>query len=138
MTRDASAPAAMDRRIPTLLYALYGPGEAGRAAARLAEALDRFRAEAAGRPPPRAPGRLTERDALLITYADQVRESGAAPLATIGSFARAHLTGMVSGIHLLPFYPSSSDDGFAVMDYGAVDPDSARGATSSAWAPTSA
>jgi sucrose phosphorylase len=30
--------------------------------------------------------------------------------------------GVVSGIHILPFYPSSSDDGFSVMDYRAVDP----------------
>ena len=26
------------------------------------------------------------------------------------------------GLHLLPFYPSSSDDGFAVIDYHRVDP----------------
>ncbi len=32
------------------------------------------------------------------------------------------LKGLVSGIHILPFFPSSSDDGFSVMDYRAVDP----------------
>ena len=32
------------------------------------------------------------------------------------------LKDLVSGIHLLPFFPSSSDDGFAVIDYRAVDP----------------
>jgi glucosylglycerate phosphorylase len=65
---------------------------------------------------------LTERDVLLITYADQVTEPGQSPLCTLREFACRHLEGVVSGIHLLPFYPSSSDDGFSVKDYYAVDP----------------
>jgi glucosylglycerate phosphorylase len=63
---------------------------------------------------------LTQRDALLITYGDQVRETGVAPLQTLGEFLDEH-AGAVSGVHILPFYPSSSDDGFSVMDYRAVD-----------------
>src|SRR5262249_24314943 len=31
--------------------------------------------------------------------------------------------GAVSGVHILPFYPSTSDDGFSVADYRAVDPE---------------
>jgi glycosidase len=65
---------------------------------------------------------LSEQDALLITYADQVREPGRAPLATLADFTRAHLADVVSGVHLLPFYPWSSDDGFSVKDFFAVDP----------------
>ncbi len=65
---------------------------------------------------------LSQRDALLITYADQVRASGEAPLQTLAYFAAKHLRGVVSGIHLLPFYPWSSDDGFSVKDYFAVEP----------------
>ena len=65
---------------------------------------------------------LTERDALLITYGDQLTEAGQAPLQTLNDFFRRHLAGIVSGVHLLPFYPSSSDDGFAVKDFFAVDP----------------
>lgn len=59
---------------------------------------------------------------MLITYADQVRAPGVAPLSALAAFARDHLRGLVSGIHLLPFYPWSSDDGFSVKDYRAVDP----------------
>jgi len=66
---------------------------------------------------------LTERDALLITYADQVREPGVAPLQTLAAFCRQHLGEMVSGVHILPFYPWSSDDGFSVKDFFAVEPD---------------
>ena len=77
-----------------------------------------------GPPPPRGGrGELSQRDALLITYGDQVREPGLAPLRTLGAFLREHAAGLVSGVHVLPFYPSSSDDGFSVMDYRSVDPE---------------
>ena len=51
-----------------------------------------------------------------------MREGGVAPLRTLARFAGNYLTGVVSGIHILPFYPYSSDDGFSVLDYHAVDP----------------
>lgn len=66
---------------------------------------------------------LAEGDALLITYPDHIREPDKPPLRALHQFARRHLTGIVSGIHLLPFYPSSSDDGFSVKDYAAVAPE---------------
>lgn len=69
------------------------------------------------------PNMVTERDALLITYADQLRGPGFSPLEELRLFANSHLQGVVNGVHLLPFYPSTSDDGFAVSDYLAVDPD---------------
>jgi sucrose phosphorylase len=65
---------------------------------------------------------LTQRDALLITYGDQVQEPGVVPFQTLASFLEMHLRGVVSGVHLLPFYPYSSDDGFAVKDFFAVSP----------------
>ncbi len=65
---------------------------------------------------------LTEQDALLITYGDQVREPGKPPLETLAEFCESHLKEAISGVHLLPFFPSSSDDGFSVMDYFQVDP----------------
>ncbi|MCX7840872.1 MAG: alpha-amylase family glycosyl hydrolase [Anaerolineae bacterium] len=65
---------------------------------------------------------LSHRDALLITYPDQVREPNVPPLRTLGDFCAQHLAGLVSTIHILPFYPYSSDDGFSVIDYRAVNP----------------
>jgi sucrose phosphorylase len=76
---------------------------------------------ATGVPP--APADLCERDALVITYADQLREPNTAPLKTLGGFCERHLHGVVSGVHILPFYPWTSDDGFSVQDYSAVHPD---------------
>jgi glycosidase len=67
--------------------------------------------------------RLTQRDAILITYADQLREPTTAPLRTLASFCQRRLADVVSGIHILPFYPWSSDDGFSVKDYFSVAPE---------------
>ena len=59
---------------------------------------------------------------MLITYGDQVQSLNEKPLATLGSFCKETLTGIVNGIHILPFYPWTSDDGFSVVDYRKVDP----------------
>lgn len=66
---------------------------------------------------------LTERDSILITYGDQVQTPGEKPLQTLSVFCRQNLAGVVNGIHILPFYPWTSDDGFSVVDYRKVDPD---------------
>lgn len=65
---------------------------------------------------------LTERDSILITYGDQIQLKGEKPLRTLGMFCKQYLTDVVGGIHILPFYPSTSDDGFSVLDYRQVDP----------------
>ena len=44
-------------------------------------------------------------------------------MRNLSSFTRTHLSGVASGIHILPFYPWSSDDGFAVKDLFAVAPE---------------
>jgi glucosylglycerate phosphorylase len=64
---------------------------------------------------------LSERDAILITYGDQIREPGRAALHSLAEFLKRRLQGAFSGVHILPFYPYSSDDGFSVIDYYAVD-----------------
>ncbi len=65
---------------------------------------------------------LSQRDAILITYGDQVTQAGEAPLKTLTDFCAAHISGAVSGVHLLPFYPYTSDDGFSVVDYSGGRP----------------
>ena len=67
--------------------------------------------------------RWDEKDVLLITYADKVRKPAEAPLSSLGRFCRQYLQGLVSTVHILPFYPWSSDDGFSVIDYREVDAD---------------
>ncbi len=65
---------------------------------------------------------FSERDSVLITYGDQVQAPGEAPLQTLANFCNETMNGRIQTIHLLPFYPYSSDDGFSVIDYKAVDP----------------
>ncbi len=110
-----------DERLLAELTGLYGP-QAGRSTydALLAR-LDAFQNEPKTASA-RISGRLDQRDALLITYPDQVTRPGEPPLVTLESFAAEHLRGRISAIHILPFYPATSDDGFAVVDYEMVDP----------------
>ncbi len=105
------------------LVALYGPVDGAAAHARLMNALDAFRAANPhlGRRVDPAE-RVTERDVMLITYGDSLVEPGRPPLQTLREFALRHLKGIVSAIHVLPFFPYSSDDGFSVIDYMAVNP----------------
>lgn len=103
----------------TTLTELYGAEHAAEINIRLLALIERYR----GRIPSPADPALTEKDSLLITYGDQVRENKKAHLQTLSEFCATHLRGVVSGVHILPFYPWSSDDGFSVKDYRAIDPD---------------
>jgi len=67
--------------------------------------------------------RLSEKDVVLITYADTICREGQFPLETLGKFLDQNLDGLINTIHILPFFPFSSDDGFAVTDYYAVNPE---------------
>ena len=66
--------------------------------------------------------RFSEKDIVGITYADQLQRRGTPPLAFLSEMLRIFLHGVINTIHLLPFYPYSSDRGFSVIDYKAVDP----------------
>jgi sucrose phosphorylase len=63
-----------------------------------------------------------ERDAIVIAYGDMVRREGEAPLQTLLGFMDTYLHEALSGVHILPFFPYSSDDGFSVIDFRQVDP----------------
>ena len=95
----------------THLTALYGDSTGRRTFERLRSIMETYRGVLGDA---RTGSPLTERDALLITYADQLREPGRPPLQTLADFCERHLAGLISGIHILPFYPSSSDGGFSV------------------------
>lgn len=64
-----------------------------------------------------------ESDVLLITYGDTiVASANTTPLVTLNSFLVNNFQNVISGVHILPFFPYSSDDGFAVIDYLEVNP----------------
>lgn len=58
---------------------------------------------------------------VLITYADSITSDSRTPLETLKHFADQYLSGRISTIHILPFFPYSSDDGFSVIDYSVVN-----------------
>lgn len=110
-------------RIYEHLGFVYGAEIADRVVPQIEERLNRFAAEHPRRSAERPPNqRLTERDAVLITYGDQVQEPEQLPLQSLRQFLADHTADVLSGVHILPFYPYTSDDGFSVVDYTAVDP----------------
>ena len=109
---------AREARIHELLTLLYGPGTAQAAAKQVSDILALFVPAKRG-----TTSELSQNDIVLITYADQVTEPGKAPLQTLAAFCRTRMGEAISAVHILPFYPWTSDDGFSVKDYYAVAPE---------------
>lgn len=65
---------------------------------------------------------FSEKDVILITYGDLVRDDTKSPLCILADLCKKYLKGVFNTLHILPFFPSSSDRGFAVMDFTEVDP----------------
>lgn len=66
---------------------------------------------------------FSEKDAVLITYGDSFQQNNREPLAVLNDFVTEYLGDAISIVHVLPFFPYSSDDGFSVIDYRKVNPD---------------
>ncbi len=66
---------------------------------------------------------FSEKDVFLVTYGDTLNKTGEAPLETLCDFAESRFKDVFSTIHILPFFPYSSDDGFSVVDFFAVNPE---------------
>ncbi|EPD4909589.1 TPA: sugar phosphorylase [Listeria innocua] len=64
-----------------------------------------------------------EKDIVLITYGDQFKEESKKTLPTFKKMYDRYLKSTFEVVHFLPFYPYSSDDGFSVIDYKAVNPE---------------
>lgn len=60
-------------------------------------------------------------DIAMITYGDSLLDSNEHPLCTLRRFLDDHCSGLISAVHILPFFPWTSDDGFAVLDYSSVN-----------------
>lgn len=102
----------------TRLSKLYGPHNP-RLLERFRFLLGRYGVGAYELPPMKT---WDEKDAILITYADMVQHPNEAPLHTLNQFCKKYLKKSISTIHILPFYPASSDGGFSVIDYRSVEP----------------
>jgi glycosidase len=67
--------------------------------------------------------RFSERDMVMITYGDLLRGKKHSPLASLAYFLQRPLKEMINTIHILPFFPYSSDRGFSITDFKSVDPE---------------
>lgn len=63
----------------------------------------------------------SEKDAWLITYGDSINSPEEKPLVTLNRFVKDKLADAINGVHILPFFPYSSDDGFSVIDFSQVN-----------------
>ena len=97
------------------LSALYVPEKAERIAEKIEKLME-------GEKPSRTKRQFTEKDIVLITYADQLRTPEHPALEALEKCIDKYCTDLINTVHILPFYPYSSDDGFSVIDYKKVDP----------------
>ncbi len=115
----------MDAVVKQLIEVLY-PNEPD-AADRVLELVERYKptiarqrerfSDAVGDFP------LSADDAILITYGDTFRGDDGKPLGYLFRFLDEVCEATLSGVHILPFSPYSSDDGFSVIDYTEINPD---------------
>lgn len=66
---------------------------------------------------------FSQEDVVLITYGDTLQQRDELTLKIFRSFASHYFKDVFSHIHFLPFFPYSSDDGFSVKDFYAVNPE---------------
>jgi len=108
-----------ENRIQKQLDVLYGKGASQQIWVELNKRLQDFKTAY-----PVLPDRkyeISEKDIVLITYSDQFTEANQAPLQSLDDLLNRYLLGVINSVHILPFFPYSSDDGFSVIDFKQVD-----------------
>lgn len=63
----------------------------------------------------------SQKDLIMITYGDSVQDDNEVPLQTLHRFMHQYCKPYINSVHILPFFPYSSDDGFSVIDYSSVN-----------------
>ncbi len=104
-------------KIRTRLHFLYGEKTGDSTFDRLSTLLTRYKSRI-----PKRDFSFSEKDVVLITYGDAFQSPGERPLSTLNRFLHTYGKNMVTTVHILPFFPFSSDDGFSVIDYKKVNP----------------
>lgn len=99
---------------------LYGDVQGEHVSAQLARLLEKYKDVARTNS---EATRLSQKDVLLITYGDALVDDEVAPLRVLQHFHSDYLQGIFELVHILPFHPYTSDDGFSVVDYLAIRDD---------------
>lgn len=77
--------------------------------------------QAASHDPMRPSDLWDQSTTVMITYGDSFLAEKEKPLITLKHFLDEHCDGLINSVHILPFFPFSSDDGFSVMDFSSVN-----------------
>ena len=64
---------------------------------------------------------ISEKTSLVISYGDNIYSNQSSSMKIFQKFFQKNLEKLFDTIHFLPFYPSSSDSGFAVKDHYQID-----------------
>jgi sucrose phosphorylase len=115
------------RRLLDILTVIYGQARAEACYPELervmrvydAHCTDELRAARAAFDPTQ---RFSEKDVILITYGDLLTSPGRPPLQVLADFLHRFMRDSINAVHILPFFPYSSDRGFSIIDYEEVDP----------------
>lgn len=97
---------------------LYGEERANVVSERLSAIMEEFKSS--GRKIENSQW-LSEEDIVLISYGDNIKDEGKRDLEVLRYFLRKYFNDVISIVHILPFFPYSSDDGFSIKDYEKVD-----------------
>jgi sucrose phosphorylase len=108
---------ALDK-MRTRLNRLYGPNEVEHLLERMVALVGRYGVGLEGCS---NTDLWDENTSVLITYGDMVQNEEEPPLRVLKRFSDQYLGGAINTIHILPFCPYSSDDGFSVINYRVVD-----------------
>ena len=81
------------------------------------ELIEIMRLEAVTQPPSPHQNHWNQKDIIMISYGDSLHNPPEAPLSTLYHFLHDQCEGLINSVHILPFFPYSSDDGFSVSDF---------------------
>jgi glucosylglycerate phosphorylase len=105
-----------EQKLQALLTELY-PDDAATVHQQIMERLKNTRV------PQASDDYFSEKTVTLITYGDSLKREGELPLQTLRAFLDDWFDNIIDTVHILPFYPYSSDDGFSVIDYMKINPE---------------
>ncbi|MCG8382626.1 MAG: sugar phosphorylase [Gammaproteobacteria bacterium] len=120
MTDENKLPYAFYSVAEARLERLYGPEQTPEVMKMLSDLINDY---CSSDDAPKPQEKWTEKDTILITYGGSIFDKAETHhLKTLHKFLSQYLRGVVNTVHILPFFPFSSDDGFSVIDYLTVDP----------------
>ena len=116
----------MQKEIFTDIFSfIYGREKAQSIVPKLLDILENCKLESVPDTANKLP--FTHKDAFLISYGNMLSakeatdNSGETGLARLNRFLEKRNKGSWSYLHILPFHPYTSDDGFSVVDYRKID-----------------